>query len=111
MNHAGDETTDLNQVSLRRDRFEVLSGSQEIRLTLAEFKILAALVDDAGSVKTRDQLLGHIAPDHKIVIRNIDVHIRSIRKKLGQGAGHLVTIRGEGYKWVDHQNRDSCYQE
>jgi DNA-binding response OmpR family regulator len=70
-----------------------------VQFTLAEFKLLKALIEDAGRVYTRDQLISVIAgEDTYLVGRNIDVHIRSIRKKLGDLADIIETIRGVGYK-------------
>ena len=109
MNAIQEENVLIGQdVSLNWDRFEVFADSRQVTLTLTEFKILSILLKDAGSVKTRHQLLENIAPNHKIAMRNIDVHIQSIRRKLGQPGKYLVTIRGLGYKWSDRSNPSSA---
>jgi two-component system response regulator BaeR len=75
-----------------------------VKLTQAEFKILAALVGSPQKVFSRDELLDYlgedfIAPD--IFDRTIDSHIKNIRKKLGS-RDYIRTIRGTGYQaWED----------
>ncbi len=100
------ETAQLDQVTdgvvvMRLDSHEVTVKGEQVPLTLAEFKLLYRLLSNVGKVFTRDQLLDAITDgDHFIVDRNVDVHIRSIRKKIGEDAKPLTTIRGVGYKWA-----------
>lgn len=74
-------------------------GGEDITLTLKEFEMLSLFVENQGLVFTRDQLLTKIwgyAFDGES--RTVDVHIRSLRQKLGS-CGHLIeTVRGIGYK-------------
>jgi DNA-binding response OmpR family regulator len=69
--------------------------------TLAEFRLLHFLMRNEGRVFTRSELLPRVVGDDVVVVdRNIDVHIRNVRKKLGPARmGHVVTIRGVGYKF------------
>jgi DNA-binding response OmpR family regulator len=80
-------------------RHEVTVDGEPVRLTLTEFKLLAALVAARGRVLTRDQLMDKaMGTDVFVTDRAIDVHITAIRKKLG-GANWLVhTVRGVGYR-------------
>ena len=80
-------------------KFQVLQNGKEIPLTLTEFKLLATLASAPGRVFTRDLLLERIQGDSYIDERNIDVHVRSIRKKLGDNTDHIQTVRGVGYKF------------
>ncbi len=81
-------------------RHEVVAGKKTIALTLTEFKLLRYLASHAGRVFTRSEILDRvIGEDVYVVDRNIDVHVRSIRKKLGKLAAHIVTVRGVGYKF------------
>jgi two-component system phosphate regulon response regulator PhoB len=83
-------------------RHEVVAGKKSITLTLTEFKLLRFLASHTGRVFTRSELLDRvIGEDVYVVDRNIDVHVRSIRKKLGKFAAHIVTVRGVGYKFDD----------
>lgn len=83
-------------------RHEVLLGGEPLSFTLTEFRILHTLVSHPGRVFTRDQLLDRITEGKSVIIdRNIDVHVRSIRRKLGGEADLIVTVRGVGYKLKD----------
>lgn len=70
-------------------------------LTLTEFKLLVALMQQHGKVLSRADLIARvIGPDIVVTTRTIDVHIASIRKKLGRHGGMIRTIRGVGYQLV-----------
>lgn len=76
--------------------YQVKKNNQVIDLTLSEFKILKALVEHQNKVMTREELFEFIgAEKFKSDNRIIDVHIRNIRKKLGEDI--IETIRGIGY--------------
>ena len=90
------------------ERFESLSDGNHVPLTLTEFKILSILLRRDGCVVTRGQLLKEVAPNHNIIERNIDVHIQSIRRKLGIKGKLIRTVRGLGYRW-DETLLDKCY--
>lgn len=83
-------------------RHEVYLGEELLSLTLAEFNLLKTLISQVGRVFTREQLLNAITGgDAYIIDRNVDVHIRAIRKKIGKERDRLVTVRGIGYKFLD----------
>ena len=86
-------------LSIDTSRHEVTVDGEPVKLTLTEFKLLAALVGARGRVLTRDQLMDKaMGTDVFVTDRAIDVHITAIRKKLG-GANWLVhTVRGVGYR-------------
>ncbi len=72
---------------------------ETIKLTLTEFKLLAALVQSRGRVLTRDQLMDKaMGTDVFVTDRAIDVHITAIRKKLGSASWLVHTVRGVGYR-------------
>src|SRR4051812_12608668 len=76
-------------------------GDQPLTLTAVEFELLLSLAKAAGRVKTRERLLLEVAErDFEAFDRSIDVHISSIRKKLGddpKAPQYIQTIRGVGY--------------
>jgi two-component system phosphate regulon response regulator PhoB len=75
-------------------------GSDSIELTPTEFRLLHFLASHPGRVFTRDQLLSRaIGEDAMVIDRNIDVHVRAIRKKLGVHQSMVETIRGVGYRF------------
>ena len=84
------------------ERHEATLRKIPVSLTVAEFRLLRALVENPGRVFTRDQLLSVIAGGESVIIdRNIDVHIRSIRKKLSKDGELITAIRGVGYKFEE----------
>lgn len=83
-------------------RHEVRVNHMAVDLTATEFKILHQMATQPGRVFTREQLLNRVVGMGVVVIeRNIDVHIRSVRKKLGDAAQLIQTIRGVGYRVID----------
>ena len=82
-------------------RHEVTVAGTPVQLTATEFRLLRFLATNPGRVFTRNQLLNHVIGDNAIVIdRNIDVHIRSIRRKLKTSGDLIDTIRGVGYRFA-----------
>ncbi len=82
------------------ERYILRNGDKNIPLTLSEFGILRRLVSNRGKVLTRNQLLDDINNDDSFIVdRNIDVHIASLRKKLGPTFDWIETVRGVGYRF------------
>lgn len=80
-------------------RHMVKVDGKDVLLTLKEFELLCLLLQNRGIVLTRDQLLNNIwgyAFDGES--RTVDVHIRTLRQKLGNASNVIKTIRGVGYK-------------
>lgn len=88
--------------TLEVDRYQLRKKDKYITLTLSEFGILRRLLVNRGKVLTRNQLLDDIQnSDAFIVDRNIDVHIASLRKKLGPNFYWIETVRGVGYRFKE----------
>ena len=80
-------------------RHLVEAAGAPVALTLTEFKLLAALAAARGRVLSRSQLMDQaIGVDVVVTDRTVDVHMTSLRRKLGQARGCLQTVRGVGYK-------------
>ena len=78
------------------------SAGEQITLTATEFRLLHFFASHPGRVFSRDHLLSRVIGDDAVVIdRNIDVHVRSIRKKMGALRGLIETVRGVGYRFKD----------
>jgi DNA-binding response OmpR family regulator len=93
------ERVEHGPFSIDATRHEVRLEGTPMTFTLAEFRLLQALVAHPERVFTRDQLLDRITQGRSVIIdRNVDVHVRSIRKKLGRHGDRIVTVRGVGYK-------------
>lgn len=78
---------------------QVRVDGQVVTLTLKEYELLKALLENRGTVMSRDQLLSRIwGYSFDGESRTVDVHIRTLRQKLGPAADLIETIRGVGYK-------------
>ncbi len=74
------------------------AAGQMVELTYKEFELLSLLMHNAGIVMTRDALMEKIwGIDFLGESRTLDVHIKTLRKKLGDAGGHIKTVRNVGY--------------
>ncbi|HQH29071.1 MAG TPA: response regulator transcription factor, partial [Oligoflexia bacterium] len=81
-------------------RFEVRVEGQTITLTVTEFKILHFLARHPGWVFTRYQIVDAVkGEDYPVTDRAVDVQIVGLRKKLGEFANAIETVRGVGYRF------------
>jgi two-component system phosphate regulon response regulator PhoB len=98
----------LGPIEVDPDTHEVFVDGQPIRLTLTEFRLISTLVMGQGKVLSRNTLMTRaMGPGVTVTERTIDVHVTSIRKKLGQHAGMIRTVRGVGYRLtVDADDTD-----
>lgn len=83
-------------------RHEVTKDGELVELTATEFRLLHFLATHPGKVFSRQRLVKEaIGEDAYILERNIDVHVRAIRKKLGEELDFISTVRGVGYRFRD----------
>lgn len=83
-------------------RHIVMTGSKEVVLTNKEYNLLLLFLEHPGIVFTRDQLLNRIwGYSFDGESRTVDVHIRTLRTKLGKCGSLIETVRGIGYKFSD----------
>jgi DNA-binding response OmpR family regulator len=95
-------------LSIDTSRHEASVIGETMRLTLTEFKLLVALVQARGRVLTRDQLMDKaMGTDVFVTDRAIDVHITSIRKKLGDASYLIHTVRGVGYRLQESRDEEA----
>ena len=84
-------------LELDHDAHEVRRGGEPVELTFKEFELLRLLLSRKGTVLTRDDILAHVwGYNFAGETRTVDMHIKSLRKKLGEG--YITTVRGVGYK-------------
>ena len=89
----------LGELRVSPARHLVLVGGREVQLTLKEFELLRTLLENDGMVLTRDKLLTKIwGYDFDGETRTVDVHVRTLRQKLGEMGSLIETVRGVGYK-------------
>ncbi|WP_251570674.1 response regulator [Parasutterella muris] len=93
------EEITFGSLSLDEASHEVKIDGKLIDLTLKEYELLHLMLKRQGRVFTRDQLLDHIwGMDYDGENRTVDVHIRTLRQKLGEMEYIIKTVRGVGYK-------------
>lgn len=92
----------FGEFTLDVDRYLLRKEDKIVTITLSEFGILKRLLSNRGKVLTRNQLLDDVHNDDALIVdRNIDVHIASLRKKLGPKFDWIETVRGVGYRFKD----------
>ena len=105
LRHAGHDqeekgaTYQVGALYVDPERHIVRDGDRAVTLTLKEFQLLCLLLERRGTVFTRDQLLNTIwGYEFDGASRTVDVHIRTLRQKLGASGNCIETVRGIGYK-------------
>lgn len=89
----------LGALELNLATYEAQVDGESVSLTLTEFRLLSALLEAKGNVLSRANLMTRaMGPGILVTERTIDVHMTSIRRKLGKHAGMLRTVRGVGYR-------------
>ncbi len=89
----------VGEIKLNASKRNVVVGNIEIELTRKEFDILKYLMEHNGFVVNRESLITHLwGYEYEGETRTVDIHITSIRKKLGSAGECIKTIRGVGYK-------------
>ncbi|HRR75689.1 MAG: response regulator transcription factor [Ruminococcus sp.] len=89
----------LGDITVYPQRHEVFAAGKNIALTHKEYDLLMMLLKNSGKVFSRDELLQKVwGYDFSGESRTVDVHIRTLRSKLGDSGDAIITVRGVGYK-------------
>jgi two-component system, OmpR family, phosphate regulon response regulator PhoB len=97
-----DEVTSKLGVTVDRRRHQAASEGKSLPLTRSEFRLLDTLIRQPGRVFQRTELIDAALGDDTMVMeRTIDVHIRALRRKLGERSEVIETVRGVGYRFRD----------
>lgn len=89
----------LGPIEIDPDTHEARADGRTLKLTLTEFRLLAALIGAGGRVLSRHRLMSlAMGPGITVTERTIDVHITAIRRKLGEHGAIIRTVRGVGYR-------------
>ena len=92
----------LGRLYISPEKHQVQVDGQDVALTLKEFELLRILLENRGRVLTRTQLQDHVwGYEFDGESRTVDVHIRTLRQKLGACGEIIETVRGVGYKIGD----------
>lgn len=87
------------KITIDKSKHKVTVGEREIILTLKEYELLLLLAENPERVFTREQLLTSVwQADAFVETRTVDVHIGTLRTKLGDEGNQIKTIRGVGYR-------------
>lgn len=92
---------EINDLIIDFKNYEILKNHKKIELTLKEYELLKYLAENSNKVITRDEILDKVwGYDFFGESRTLDVHIRNLRKKIGDDGQQIIeTIRGIGYKF------------
>lgn len=102
-----DSVLSFGELKLDIARHTVSVGGAEIILTLKEFDLLKLFMENPSQVFTRDQLLSIVwGTDYMGETRTVDVHIGTLRTKLGKCGNAIKTVRGVGYRFDQSSGTD-----
>ncbi len=89
----------LGPVAVDLDEHQATVDGETIQLTITEFRVLCALLNNQGKVLSRPALISNaIGPGVAVTERTIDVHITALRKKISPYSSMITTVRGVGYR-------------
>jgi two-component system phosphate regulon response regulator PhoB len=95
-------------VRLDRRSRRAFVRDQPVHLTPTEFRLLEVFLQQPGRAFNRTELLEAAGGDADMVLeRTVDVHIKSLRRKLGEAGSNIETVRGVGYRWRDFEGGNS----
>ena len=93
------EKINVSGIMLDHAKREVHTGSEPINLTFKQYELLYYLMSNAGIVLSRDRILETVwGYDFEGESRTVDMHIKTLRQKLGEHGGLIKTVRNVGYK-------------
>lgn len=92
----------VGSITVNEDRHEIFVGGKPVVCTSKEYEMLVCFMKNPGILFTREQLLNRIWDySYSGESRTVDVHIRTLRQKLGDEGKRIETVRGFGYKLSD----------
>ena len=94
----------FHEIQLDNARHSVTVNSTPVELTYKEYCLLRLLLENNGLVVTRETILQVVwGTDISVESRTVDMHIRTLRKKLGDAGRYICTVRKVGYKLTDEE--------
>lgn len=98
------ENLSYREIYVNQEQHAVIVRGKEIQLTLKEFDLLCYLILNKGIVLSRDQIMQAVWDSpFEMESRTIDMHIMSLRQKLGEEGAAIRTVRGVGYRLGDRK--------
>lgn len=87
------------QIVLDDDKRQVLANGKECSLTFKEYELLKLLLLNSGIVLSRERIMDKVwGTDFEGESRTVDMHIKTLRQKLGESGASIKTVRNVGYK-------------
>jgi two-component system phosphate regulon response regulator PhoB len=97
-----DDAIVIQSIVIHPGRHEVFVDGKPVDLTLTEYGLLECLARRPGWVLTRYQIIEAVRGDnYPVTDRSVDVHVMSLRRKLGSAGAHIETVRGIGYRFKE----------
>lgn len=94
----------LNELEINTSRHIVYVNKNEVYLTLKEYDLLKLFMENIGRAFTRDQILSSVwGTEYVGETRTVDVHIGTLRTKLGSAGDYIKTVRGVGYRMEEEK--------
>jgi len=104
----GADIVEMGRVGVDRIKHQVSIDKKPLDLTPSEFRLLDTMMRQPGRAFDRTELIDlALGTDAMVLERTIDVHIRSLRKKMGDAANTIETVRGIGYRFRDKSDESS----
>ena len=95
----GDTVISVDDLKINVERHEVTVGGHPVDLTLKEFELLKLLLQNVGIVLSRDVIMERVwGVDFEGESRTLDMHIKTLRQKLGESGKRIKTVRNVGYR-------------
>ena len=95
-----DETLRFGRFEIRRRQSQLLADGEPVELGSRAFDILLALIDGAGRLVTKSELIERGWPGQAVEENNVQVQIHALRRALGGDRGLIQTVAGRGYRFV-----------
>lgn len=93
-----EKTLALGEIQIDNEKHCVYVGNQLCELTYKEFELLKMMMQNVGIVMTRDRIMDRVwGTDYEGESRTLDMHIKTLRKKLGEEGTRIKTVRNVGY--------------
>jgi len=104
----GADIVEMGRVGVDRIKHQASIDKKPLDLTPSEFRLLDTMMRQPGRAFDRTELIDlALGTDAMVLERTIDVHIRSLRKKMGDAANTIETVRGIGYRFRDKSDESS----
>ena len=100
----------VGSITLKEKEHKVISGGEKVELTHKEFEILKLFMQNPNMVFSRDKLMSEIwGMDYIGETRTVDMHIKTLRHKLGSAGGQIKTVIGVGYRLEDEADESRAH--